>query len=517
MSKTPSTTTSLAGTSIGIVGAGIGGLAAAAYLARDGADVTVYEQRSQVGGVAGKLVDGEFQFDTGPSWYLMPELFERFFEDFGHDPSDFYELERLDPNYRVYWKDGDSVDVPADPNQAAELFESYESGGGEAFERYLDQAEEAYEIGMNRFVLANRWRFRDYVSADVARSGKGLSFLGNMDEHVAQYFDHPKLQQLVQYTLVFLGGSPYNTPALYTLMSHVDYGLGVYYPQGGMWSFIEAMESVAREQGVEIRTDTPVTGLKPYGSGVTVEHRGGPTSHDRVVNNAPPAHVERDLLPDGAAGSRPIGRLMGDSNEYWDGRTLAPSAFMLYLGIDGDLPEFEHHTLVLPTDWSGHFDSIFDEPGWPDDPAYYVNVPSRTDPSVAPDDAETMVVLVPIAAELADGPEARERYREDVLDSLAEHAGVDLRDRIRVEHTACVTDYKVQFNKLGGTALGLAHTLEQTGPLRPGFKVPGVERTYYVGGDVNPGIGVPMCLLSGEHVAEVVRDDVAEQGLLDAI
>jgi phytoene desaturase len=507
--------TSLAGTSIGIVGAGIGGLSAAAYLARDGADVTVYEQRSEVGGVAGTLVDGEFQFDTGPSWYLMPELFERFFDHFDSQPADYYDLERLDPNYRVYWKDGDSVDVPADPGAAAELFESYEDGGGEAFERYLEQAEEAYEIGMNRFVMANRWRLRDYVSTDVARSGRGINFLGTMDEHVSEYFDHPKLQQLVQYTLVFLGGSPYNTPALYTLMSHVDYGLGVYYPQGGMSAFIDALESVAREQGVEIRTETPVTGLVPSQSSISVDHRGGTTSHDRVVNNAPPAHVERDLLPDDVVGSRPIGSLVGGDGEYWDSRTLAPSAFMLYLGIDGDLDEFEHHTLVLPTDWSDHFESIFEESGWPEDPAYYVNVPSQTDPSVAPEDAETLVVLVPVAPELDDDPEQRERFRDDVLDSLAEHVGVDLHDRIRVEHSACVSDYKAQFNKLGGTALGLAHTLEQTGPMRPGFKVPNVERAYYVGGDVNPGIGVPMCLLSGEHVAEVVKDDVASGGLVD--
>lgn len=504
----------LTGTSIGVVGGGIGGLAAASYLARDGADVTLYEQRPQVGGVAGRIVDDGFQFDTGPTWYLMPEIFERFFKAFDREPAEYYELTRLDPNYRVYWKDGDSVDVPADADTAAELFEAYEPGAGEAFEQYLADAKEAYEIGMERFVLANRWRFRDYASLDVARSGRGLTFLGSMDDHVTDYFDHPKLRQLVQYTLVFLGGSPYNTPALYTLMSYVDYGLGVYYPRGGIAAFVDAVAAVAEEQGVTIRTDTPVTALNPKDRGIAVDNRRGRTEHDLVVNNAPPAHVERELLPDDAVDRRRLRSFLDGHGSYWDERTLAPSAFMLYLGIEGEIDDLEHHTLVLPTDWDAHFEQIFERPAWPDDPAYYVNVPSRTDPSLAPEGCETVVVLVPIAPGLEDTVTARERYRKQVLDDLAEHTGVDLRGRILVEHSACVSDYRMEFNKPDGTALGLAHTLDQTGPLRPGFRVPGLDRAYYVGGDVNPGIGLPMCLLSGEHVADVVRSDLTDSSLL---
>jgi len=494
----------LSGESVGIVGAGIGGLAAAAYLARDGADVTVYEQRDQVGGVAGRIDDSGFQFDTGPSWYLMPGIFEHFFEEFGHEPGEFYDLVRLDPNYRVFWTDGDRADVPADVEAAMELFESYEPGAGESLERYLDQAEYAYDVGVNRFVLPGRSRFRDYLSLDVLRSANGLRFLGTMDEHVATYFDHPKLRQLVQYTLVFLGGSPYNTPALYTLMSHVDYGLGVYYPMGGMTTVVDALASVAREQGVEIRTGTPVTSLTPRGGEIELGNSDAGAVHDRIVANAPPAHVERDLLPEGAIRRR---------NGYWENRTLAPSAFMLYLGVEGSVDPLDHHTLVLPTDWRSHFDAIFEEPAWPDEPAYYVNVPSKTDPSVAPDGCETVVVLVPVAPDLDDDEAPREQFRDVILDDLAAHTGVDLRDRIRVEHRACVSEYREQFNKPGGTALGLAHTLRQTGPLRPGNRVRGVDGLYYVGGDSNPGIGVPMCLLSGEHVADAIWADAAGRSL----
>jgi len=488
----------LAGSSLGIVGAGFGGLSAAAHLGAAGADVTVYEKRGQVGGVAGRLESDGFRFDTGPSWYLMPDLFERFFGSFGYDPGDFYDLVRLDPHYRVFWDDGDRADVPAGRAAAKRLFESYEDGAGEALDAYLEGAATAYEIGMERFVVPNRTRFRDYLSLDAVRSARGLRLLGSMDDHVADYFDHPKLRQLVEYTLVFLGGSPYNTPALYTLMSHVDYGLGVYYPQGGVATVVDAVAEVAREQGVTVETGAPVTDIVPDADGFRVGLDGRTVTHDRVVCNAPPAHVERDLLPQ---------KTVDRDGEYWDERTLAPSAFMLYLGVEGSLDSLAHHTLVLPTDWDPHFEAIFETPRWPDRPAYYVNVPSQTDPDAAPEGCETVVVLVPLAPGLADTGEQRQRFRDRILTDLAEHAGVDLWNRIRTEHTACVSEFREWFNKPEGTALGLAHTLRQTGPFRPGHRAPGVEGLYYVGGDVNPGIGMPMCLLGGEHVVDTVRED----------
>jgi phytoene desaturase len=493
----------LAGESIGIVGAGFGGLTAAAYLADEGADVTVYEKQQQVGGVAGVIAEEGFRFDTGPSWYLMPDLFERFFGNFGYEPTDFYELERLDPQYQIRWTDGDNVDIPADTGQVIDIFESYETGAGEAFESYLEQSAETYEIGMNRFVIPNRSRFRDYLSVDVLRSARALSLLGTMDDHVAEYVDHPKLQQILQYTLVFLGGAPHNTPALYNLMSHVDFELGVYYPQGGMYAVVEAIAAVARDAGAEIRTGTEVTGLQAVPDGMTVQTATETVTHDRVVCNAPAAHAERELL----------GPENHDRDEgYWAERTYAPSAYMLYLGVEGELPELEHHTLVLPPEWDDHFASIFETKQWPAEPSYYVNVPSKTDPTAAPTGYETLVALVPIAPGLADSDEARERMRTSVLDSLADHADTDLRGRIAFEREICVSEYRDQFNKPQGTALGMAHTLFQTGPMRPSHRAPGVDRLYYVGGDTNPGIGVPMCLLSGEHVTETILEDASESG-----
>ena len=488
--------------SVGVVGAGIGGLSAAAYLAAAGAEVTVYERAERVGGVAGRLELDGFRFDTGPSWYLLPGLFDRFFEDFGRSADEFYELTRLDPHYRVFWDDGDSADVPADPDAAADLFESYEPGAGAAFREYLDDAERAYDAGMERFVLPGRSRFRDYLSLDVVAGGRKLDLLSSLDETVRSYVDHLKLRQFLEYTLVFLGGSPYNTPALYQLMSHVDYGLGVYYPMGGMYEVVEAVETVARAAGADVHTGVEVTGLEPIEGGVAAELGGDRYVHDRVVCNAPPAHVERELLPDGT-----VSRL----GDYWDRRTYGPSAHLLYLGVEGELPGLEHHTLALPTDWDPHFAAIFDDPAWPTgeiEPVVYVNVPSRTDPSVAPDGHEAVVTLVPLAPGLEDTPDRREALRERVLDAVASRTGVDLRDRIVAEESACVSEFADRFDQPGGSALGLAHTMRQTGPLRPGPRVRGTDRLYYVGGSSNPGIGVPMCLLGGEHCAAAVEADV---------
>ncbi len=505
---------SLAGERATVVGAGFGGLAAACYLADAGADVRVVEQHDRIGGHANRIVDDGYTFDTGPSWYLMPDTFERFFGHFDRDPADYYDLVHLDPHYRVFWKgegDGpaDSVDLRPDFEHNRAVFESYEDGAGAALEAYLEESAHTYEVGMERFVYEDRPRLRDWVDLDVVKSAPGLSLLGTMQDHVEGYVDHPKLQQLLQYTLVFLGGSPYNTPALYNLMSHVDFELGVYYPAGGIYSVVEGIAEMARELGVEFETGVEVTGIEGAGGdgagGVRLTTDDGVRRPDLAVSNANPAHVDRELLPEGSREYR---------EGYWDSRTYAPSAYMLYLGVEGDVEPLAHHTLVLPDDWEPHFDSIFGEPAWPDDPAYYVNAPSLTDDGVAPEGGHTVVVLVPIAPGLDDDAAARERFREQVIDDLAAHADVDLRGRIAVEHEACVSEFARRYGDPQGTALGLAHTLRQTGPLRPGHRSSVVDDLYYTGAFTTPGIGVPMCLISGEHAVDAAAADRTERSSL---
>ncbi|MFP4591188.1 MAG: phytoene desaturase family protein [Halobacteriales archaeon] len=483
-----------------VVGGGVGGLAVAAYLASADVDVTVLERNDRLGGRASVLERGGYRFDMGPSWYLMPDVFERFFGHFDTHPAAWYELAHLVPHYRAFFKDGDVVDMSGDRDRLRAVFEGYETGAGAALDRYLAGAEEAYEVGMRQFVYTDRGRLRDYLDLDVARQSRGISLTGSMQDHVATYFDHPKLQQLVQYSLVFLGGSPTNTPALYKLMSHVDVNLGVFYPEGGIWSVVEAIAELARQHGATFRTGVEVECIRRRRGGLVAEAADGHAyAADVVVANADVAHVERDLLE---AHNREY------TDRYWRRRTLAPSAFLIYLGIEGEVSNLAHHSLVLPTNWDDHFAAIFDDPAWPADPAYYVCAPSRTDPSVAPTGDESLFVLVPIAPGLEDGPDARARYRDRVIADLESHAGVDLRGRIAVEETFAVRDFARRYNAQRGTALGLAHTLWQTGPGRPDHRSGRLPGLYRVGADTRPGIGVPMGLISAEHAATAVLDDL---------
>ncbi|QZX99108.1 phytoene desaturase family protein [Halobaculum rubrum] len=489
-----------------VIGGGVAGLVSACYLADAGATVTVRERNDTLGGVTNRLeVDG-FTFDTGPSWYMMPETFDRFFGQFGRSAADYYELERLDPQYRVFFKDGDTVDVTPDLDRTRRLFESYEDGAGDALDEYLKTARRTYEIGMERFVYTDRSRFRDLLDPSIVRAAPALKHLRPMQQYVEGYFDEPKLQQLLQYTLVFLGSSPHETPSLYNLMAHVDFERGVYYPEGGMYSLVEALVDLGRELGVTYRTGQEVTELVPLVDGVRVVAGGESTVADSVVADANPAHVERDLLTEAGVKRDP---------SYWDEATYGPSALLLYLGVEGSVDPLEHHSLVFPTDWDPHFEQIFDDPGWPDDPAYYLSVASKTDDDVAPDGHHAVVVLVPIAPGLDDDPERVSAFRDQVLADLAAQTDVDLRDRIVVERSVCVSEFAERYRTPDGTALGLAHTLDQTGPLRPAHHAPGVDGLYYTGAFTSPGVGLPMAVISGEHAAEAVARDADPSPISD--
>jgi len=508
---------SLAGRDIVVIGGGVGGLSTACYLADAGADVTLLERNEQLGGRASVMARDGFRFDMGPSWYLMPDVFERFFAHFDREVRDYYELNRLDPHYRIKWKDGDEIDLAPDVETNAERFEAYEDGAADALREYLDKSTLNYEVGMEHFVYEDRPKLRDYLDPDVGRQARGLSMLGSMQDHVEDYFDHPKLQQVMQYTLVFLGGSPHNTPALYNLMSHVDFNLGVYYPEGGLAAVIDGLVDLGAELGVEYRAGADVQQIHGQRGGFKVDYAaadpaefapsdrhadwrvasGGYELADLVVSDANYAHTEQALLPE---------RKRQYDESYWDSRTYAPSAFLLYMGVEGDLPELAHHTLVLPTEWDEHFGQIFDEPAWPDDPAYYLCAPSKTDDSVAPEGHSNLFALVPIAPGLDDDAETRAAYRESVLDDIAANADTDLRDRIVVEETFSVSEFGKRYNSMQGSALGLAHTLRQTALLRPPHTSEEVPGLYFTGSYTTPGIGVPMCLISGQLTAEAMSD-----------
>lgn len=482
-----------------VVGGGFGGLSSACFLADKGFEVELIEKNEDVGGRASVLEEDGYRFDMGPSWYLMPDIFERFFQKFDRQPEEYYKLNRLDPNYSIFFKDGDRMDVPADPEEAGEMFEKYEEGASKSFKNYLEKSKETYEIGMNEFVLKDRNNFRDYISLDVLKNARGISLIKKMQDHVEEYFDNPKLQQVMQYTLVFLGGSPNNTPALYNLMSHVDFNMGVYYPEGGIYSVIEAMQELAEEKGAEISTGEEVQKIDREDGKNIVVTEDREVKCDAVVSNADYAFTETELLPD---------EYTTHDEDYWNSRTYAPSAFLIYLGVDEKLDELDHHNLVIPEDWNEHFDRIFDHPDIPENPAYYVCNPSHTDDSVAPEGKSAIFILVPIAAELELGDDEREKFRDEVIQDMAENTGVDIEDGIEFEKIFAGEEFKEKYNSFNGTALGIAHTLRQTSVFRPKQRSKKMKNLFYTGQYTNPGIGMPMCLISGEHVAEKVEEDL---------
>jgi len=485
--------------SIVVIGGGFGGLSTACYLADAGADVTLVEKNDQLGGRASVLERDGFRFDMGPSWYMMPDAFERFFGDFGRKPEDFYGLEQLDPNYRIFFKDGDRVDISPDLDDLKRTFESYETGAGETLEAYLDQAEQNSDILMEHFIYEDRTRLRDWLDPSLVRHLWGLSPLtGSMQDLVDDHFDHHKLKKIIHNSTLVMGGTPENLPGLYSLMNHVDLNLGVYYPEGGIGGVVDGMVELGESLGVEYVTDAPATAIRGRRGAFTVETGSGAFEADVVVSNADYAHTEQELLP-------PENR--GFDADYWEDRTYTPSCYLLYLGVEGDIDELAHHTYVLPDDWDRHFEQVFHDAAWPEDPIYYVCVPSKTDDTVAPDGHSALFLLSGIAPGLDDSPEHRETYRNRLLDDLAENTGCDVRDRIVFEEQFAVSDFVDRYNSMFGTAFGLAHTLDQTPPLRPPHRSKALDGLYFTGHYTAPGLGVPMCVISGKVCAEKVVAD----------
>lgn len=486
-----------------IIGSGFGGLSAACNLQKRGYDVTVLEKNDRVGGVATTIEKGDYRFDFGPSWYLMPEIFDDVFDDLGVDREDYYEIQKLQPEYMVKWTDGDEMVIESDVERMKQKFEEREQGAGEMLGKYLTESEDLYELGMKKFVGQNRTSIRDFMDPSIAKlkNTKALSlFRQSMGNHVDNYFQNERLRQVVLYNLVFLGGSPQNTPALYKLMGHVTFNQGVYYPKGGIRTVVESLAEVGEELGVEFKTSSPVRNVSKGSDGnFTTEYGEDNVIRSKyVVSNADYQYTESEILED---------ELTQYDDEYWNETFYAPGAYLMYAGLDVDVSDYEHHTLVFPDDWNKHFRSINYRTGLPEDPAYYLNFPSLTDPTVSPDGKNTMMVLVPVAPGLDLSDSDRDQFRETVLDCIEEDLDLDIRGNIEVFEDACISEFRQKFNRSYGSGLGIAHTTKQTSILRPNMESKATDGLYFVGGDTQPGIGMPMCMLGGSHVAENISND----------
>ncbi len=479
-----------------IIGAGFGGLATAALLAKEGHDVTVLEKNDQVGGRARVHKDKGFQFDMGPSWYLMPDVFEEFFDNFNSKPEDFYELKRLDPSYRIFFSDKEVLDVHADFEKNYELFDRLEENGGEKLKNYLEGAQKKYETAMEGLIYEDYDSIFDFFNVKLLLGGSKLDIFRNLDKVVTKNFESDEARKILEYSIGFLGGSPKITPAIYQLMSYVDFIEGVWFPTGGIKMVADAIKEIAEENGAEIKLNHEVERIEVReGKATTLVTNQGDLTTDLVVVNADYPYTELNLLDE---------EYRTYDQKYWDKKQFAPSAFVAYVGIDKQIDDLLHHTLFLDEDWGANFDEIFDsdEPRWPKNPSYYVNVPSKTDPGLAPEGSETLFILVPLAPGLDDTERAREKFYNKIMSDLEKKVGENIRDHVVTKRIFAVNDFRDDYNAYKGTALSLVHTLRQTALWRPRHHSKKVDNLYYTGQYTHPGIGVPMTLISAQIVAD---------------
>lgn len=498
-----------------VVGGGIAGLATAALLGAEGWTVTILEARDDVGGRAGSWDQDGFRFDTGPSWYLMPEVFDHFFRLLGTTAAEQLDLVRLDPAYRVYSDPATGrapLDVRSGREAATSLFESVEPGSGARLDAYLDSAGDAYDLAVTRFLYDTYESTAGLRDPALLRRAPQLAPLltRSLASHVDRRFTDPRLRQILGYPAVFLGGSPYGVPSLYHLMSHLDLDDGVLYPRGGFTEVIRAIERLAEASGARIRTGARVAAITTTdGVATGVELVDGERiDADLVVSTADLHHSETTLLPR---------ELQTYPEEWWAKRSPSPGALLLLLGVEGELPQFAHHTLLFTDDWRSNFDDIFGSRPRISDPAsLYVCRPSATDPTVAPPGHENLFVLVPVPADPAlgrggvsgAGDAAIESAADRVVAQLSSWAGVpDLAERIVVRRTIAPGDFAADLGAWRGNALGLAHTLRQSAMFRPRNASRKVDGLAYAGGSALPGIGLPMCLISAELVVKRLRGD----------
>jgi phytoene desaturase len=483
-----------------IIGSGFGGLSAAAILARDGYKVTVIEKNDQPGGRASVYQENGFFFDMGPSWYLMPDVYEKFFQDFNKKPEDFFKLEKLDPMYRIFFYEDKVFDISADIEKNYELFDTLEDRGGEKLKEYLQSSRELYEFSVNEMLTKDYRSILDLLNGKLLLKAPKLRLWENLQHFVDKRFESEEARKILEYAIGFLGGSPANTPSFYHLVSHADLTLGVWYPQGGMRKIVDAVYELAKSYGAEFVFNEPVELMEVHENKVKrVITDDMVYEADIIVMNADYHHGEMDLLS-------PENRSY--DKDYWDKRVLSPSAMVIYLGVDRKVKSLAHHNLFLNKDWEEGFNAVFDPDSiaWPNNPSYYVNVPSLTDESAAPDGKDTLYILVPLASGLKDSPSDREKFYQVIMEDLEGKIGENIRKDVVVKKIFAMDDFKKCYNAFKGTAFGLTHTLTQTALFRPAHQSKKVENLYYTGQYTHPGIGVPMTMISSQIVAREIQE-----------
>ena len=481
---------------IAIIGSGFSGLSAAAYAAKAGHEVHVFEKHDQPGGRARQFITEQgFVFDMGPSWYWMPDIMDKFFADFGYKTSDFFDLISLNPQFEMIFSD-EKMNIPENFEDLKKLFETIEKGAGVQLEKFMQSAKYKYEVGMKDFVTKPSHSWLEFVSPKIAKSALKLNLLTNFRSYVGSYFKDEKLRMLMEFPVIFLGASPKNIPALYSLMNYGGYALGTHYPMGGFYQLVLAMQQVAEKQGAIFHFNKTVEKINTSHNKITsLQINGENITFDTVIASSDYHHTET-LLEE---------RLRNYTEGYWQSRTFAPSSLIFYLGINQTIPNLKHHTLFFENDLDEHIDCIYGEKKWPEKPLFYACCPSKTDKIVAPKGKENLFLLMPLAIGINDDEKNREKYLAEMLSRIEKHTGIaDLASKIEYQRSYCVTDFVQDYNAYGGNAYGLANTLNQTAVLKPKMRNKKVNNLFYTGQLTVPGPGVPPSIISGKIVANEI-------------
>ena len=481
-----------------VIGAGFAGLSVATKLAAEGFDVTVLEKNTTIGGRCRVFNENGFTFDMGPSWYWMPDVFERFFGEFGKKTSDYYNLIRLDPSYKVILKERKEINLPANINSLKALFEQLEPGCGLKFDTFLKESEYKYRVGVGEFVWKPSLSITEFFEFRLLSKAISLDLFASFGKHIRKFFKNEDILKIMEFPILFLGATPQDTPALYSLMNYAEMTMGTWYPMGGMHEIIKAMAKLAEEKGVKILTDQNVEQIIIEGKLVKkVIAEKGIFPADIVVGAGDYHHMDTKLLPKGFGNY---------SEKYWNSRVMAPSSLLFYLGINRRIEKLIHHNLFFDEDFELHAQEIYTRPKWPSKPLFYVSAPSKTDGSVAPEGCENLFLLIPIAPNLEDSEETRERYYEIIMTRLEKYVGHSLIKNVVYKRSYAVSDFKNDYNAFKGNAYGLANTLFQTAFLKPSMKNKNLNNMYYTGQLTIPGPGVPPSLISGLVVGKYISE-----------
>jgi len=478
---------------VDIIGGGLSGLYAACYLSKQSAEVNVYEKNESVGGRSRTFQSDGFTFDMGPSWYWMPELIDDLFNDLGEKRSDYFQIQRLIPSYKIFWKAGQSTNMPASLSELCSLFDSFEKDGGRKLKEFLTDAKLKYEIATADFLENPGLKWSELINLKALKNSFKLDVFKSVEKDVSKRFQSEKARTILNFPVLFLGEMPNRIPSLYTLMNYADLELGTWYPQGGMGALANALKQIAIKNGVIFHVNSPVTKFeieKDIITKITVNEKE--LNVNKIIASADYHFVEQNLVP---VSHRQY------SESYWNSRKMAPSCLIFYIGLSKKIEGLEHHNLFFDEDLKEHGKEIYDNPQWPKSPLFYVCVTSKTDTQVAPEGCENLFVLMPIAPGITDTKEIREEYFELILARMENRLKTKIKDLIIFKRDYCINDFQDDYNAYKGNAYGLANTLKQTANLKPKITSK-LKNLFYCGQLTVPGPGIPPALISGKIVAK---------------